>query len=53
MKPNHYLFACQLFICIIPALALIFSACENWPALILSVMLCITSAHEIRKERVQ
>ena len=53
MKHNYYLFICQLFICAIPGLALIFCAFENWPAVILSVLLCATSAYEIRKERVK
>jgi hypothetical protein len=29
---NFYLFACKLFICFLPALALLLCAFENWPA---------------------
>ena len=45
-------FICKLFICFLPALALLLCAFENWPALIITVLLIFAAEHEIETEEI-
>jgi general stress protein CsbA len=45
-------FISKLIICFFPALLLLCCAFENWPALILTVLLIFAAEHEIETEEI-